>query len=473
MAFDPCREWLGIDAVDLADPCRVLGLGHGGQDAEAIGRAADARLEALSRVAPGPFAKAHAALIAKVEEARDFLLAQTFTAAAMSQSAAVAPAPLEPPGVHVGSARWPGTPASSEYVPATESPDDEFLAAQMVGRPTKRARRASSGAGGLLLTSLALLAAAAALIVVLMLGTERDARRVGLASGQSGPAKPGAAAVTRPQSPVVPPPAASPRPAAASPAAGPPPTADRPESAAEPPPGDGADGQLQQRMENEPSRRDAALATQQAAAAQAAEEARRRAELQAAEAKQRAEQEQRQMQAAFEAALADAYAALQRGEFDTADRAIAAAEKRVGDDVEAATRLERWRLLATYARDFVGHRDQAFAAANAAGSEYTVEGKTFAVIEITPDKFIYRLSGRTERVDRERAPQIEMAIVEAWFAADGRPANHLFLGAHWLCLDPPNRARAKAAWRIAGAGGEQVEPLVALLDDPVILGAAR
>jgi hypothetical protein len=462
MAFDPCREWLGIDAVDLADPCRTLGLGPDPHDAGAIGRAAEARLEALGRVAPGPFAKAHAALIAKVEEARDTLLAHAFTAAPMGRAAAAAPPSLEPPAANERSARWPGSPASSEFEPATESPDDEFLAAPRVGRTTPRSRRASNGAGGLLLASLALLAVAAGLIVLLMLRNEPDDRKVALTSGQSGQAKPGPAVVARPQSPVVSPAGVAPPPATESP------PVSEPESATEPPPGDGAD---RQRMAEEQSRREAELAAQQAAAT---EEARRREEREAADAKQRAEQEQRQMQEALEASLRDAYAALQRVEFDTADRAIATAEKRVGDDVEAATRLERWRLLATYAREFVGYRDQAFAAANAAGRDYTVEGKTIAVIEITPELFIYKMAGRIERVSRERLdPRIELAVVETWFAADGRPANHLFLGAHWLCLDPPNLPRAKAAWRMAGDGGEQVEPLVALLDDPVIRRAAR
>ncbi|MEI6506536.1 MAG: hypothetical protein WCO90_11760, partial [Planctomycetota bacterium] len=74
MPFDPCREWLGIDAVDLASPHEVLGLGVDESDALTIVRAADARLSALRAIDPGPFDRAHAAIVARVAEARDALL---------------------------------------------------------------------------------------------------------------------------------------------------------------------------------------------------------------------------------------------------------------------------------------------------------------------------------------------------------------------------------------------------------------
>jgi hypothetical protein len=200
----------------------------------------------------------------------------------------------------------------------------------------------------------------------------------------------------------------------------------------------------------------------------AAEETRRAA----AEQRER-EQLQARMREAFDAALREAYAALQRQEFDTAERAIAAAGRQVGDDVELATRIERWRLLATYARGFVGYREQAFKAANA-GREYDLGDTTFAVIEITPEKFVYRLRGKIERTTPDEVdPRIAMAIVEAWFAGDGRAANHLFLGAQAFCLDPPDLRRARGEWQRADRGGEQAAPLLALLDDPVIRRAGR
>ncbi len=167
-------------------------------------------------------------------------------------------------------------------------------------------------------------------------------------------------------------------------------------------------------------------------------------------------------------ALRDAYAALQRREFDTADRAIESASKDVGDDVELATRIERWRLLATYARAFEGYRAKAFDSANA-GREYEVDGRIFAIIEINPTMFIYRLDGRNVRKPRDEVhPRVEMAVVEGWFAGDGRASNFIFIGARWLCSDPPNATRARAAWQQARDGGEDVSNLFALLDDPII-----
>jgi hypothetical protein len=40
IGFDPSREWLGIDAVDLADPFRVLGLAANVSDPAVVTAAA-------------------------------------------------------------------------------------------------------------------------------------------------------------------------------------------------------------------------------------------------------------------------------------------------------------------------------------------------------------------------------------------------------------------------------------------------
>ena len=179
------------------------------------------------------------------------------------------------------------------------------------------------------------------------------------------------------------------------------------------------------------------------------------------------------MSAGVDKALTEAYAAIQRQEFDAAQLAITAAGRDVGDDVDAATRVERWRLFAAYTMEFFTYQAQAFAAANA-GREFEANGVRFSLIEIKPDQVIYKAAGRIERVPRKLVDRrIEMAIVERWFAADGRAANHLFLGARWLSYDPPDVQRARREWQIAGDGGETVEPLMALLDDPVIRRAGR
>lgn len=440
MPFDPCREWLGIDVDDLSDPRRVLGLPPPlAGDREAVMRAADARLESLGRVSPGPFTKAHAAIFRRVEEARDALLGET---------AGDAPARI------AGEANQPA--------------DFPALAP---GRDGSRRRRRKSGSGGLLLPVIALLGLAVAVLAFLVI-------RPDTLGGTTGP---GGAAVRDPARP----PAserAPPRPAEPSTTAG--------TSASAPYSGQPAAAEQRGRQQREAeARRDeqARLAEEQARrneqTAMAKERARRDELARMAEERARTSDDQRmerqgsaepvRVAAPLAGAIDEAYRALGREDFAAADRLLANATEQVGDDVEAATRLERWLLLAGYAREFTRFRARAFAAANE-GREYEVDGSRFAIIEINPDMFIYRQDGQNKRVPRaEVDPRLEMAIMEAWFAADGRAANHLFLGAGWFCDDPPDLRRARAEWTIAGEGGETVEPLLALLDDPVIRRAGR
>jgi hypothetical protein len=494
MAFDPCRERLGIDADELGKPGRVRGLPPGCSDPTAISRAADARLQSLRQVAPGPFAKAHAALVARVEEARDTLLAAAFAGGRSAQ--ALEPRPSfapRPAALTPSSPGWVGADDAASAVaarfPAAEPDEEQVLGPSLgpTGRRTAPRSRSSSGAGGLLLASFALLLAAVGVLLFLMLRPDSSAGQVAVKKPTTGPTappttpngtKPSPAGTQGPPGQPAPPK----QPGMAS-ASTPPTTGGS--TAVDTGTGDAgrdereAEIQKQEaerlrREKQEQASREAEMAEQKAAAAaREAEESRRRAEMAATEDQQEAEQERARMQETLDKALRDALAALQRGEFDTADRAIAAAGNQVGDDVEAATRIERWRLLATYAREFTRFREQAIAAANA-GRDYQIDGKPFAIIEITPDKFVYKMAGKIERVPRDQVdPRVELAVVEGWFEADGRAANHLFLGTRWLCLDPPNASRARAEWRKAGDGGEQVDPLNALLEDPVIRRAGR
>jgi hypothetical protein len=472
MAFDPCRAWLGLPAIELVDPWRVLGLTAGAGDAEAVARAAEARLAALRRVQPGPFAKAHAALIAKVEEARDTLLAQAFLQE---------PPPRQPD-------RLPPTPPPAFPAPVVAQPPPQqpragsgLLPDLPVGevdirpviRRTPRRKASRSAAGGLLLTTLALLATAVAVMLALVMRPELFARWAGFEIRQAAAGK----ATVRPNEPK-PEPAGRQSPPDHVP---PPDHAPPPDRVAPPdrrvvgsaralrPPEPTDTSQPRPPRQEEPSSIELAGPPHQAADSPAAERELRRRAAEAIDG----EPERARLRESLDESLGDTFAALRRGEFEAADRTLAAAGKQVGDDVEAATRIDGWRLLLAYAREFPGYRDRAFAAANQ-GRDYAVDGRTISVIEITPELFIYKLDGRIVRTSRARIdPRIELAIVESWFAADGRAANHLFLGAGWLCLDPPNVGRARAEWQTAGAGGEQVAPLLALLDDPIIRRIVR
>jgi hypothetical protein len=474
MAFDPCREWLGIDAVDLTDPRKVLGLLPGEPTAAEVQVAAAERLATLARATPGPFAKAHAALVARVEEARDRLLADA--------GGVAPPPPPPPPAPAVASATSILPPPADSLDPSVEAvgiPPGPVVSR----RSTASRRQRDAGGGGLLAGSIALLAAAVAVLAFFV-----------VQFGQFG----GRTVATRPETVVTvvkkgndPPPARpAPSPAPSEPKT-PEPTGrineppDAPPEQPSEPEGRGTDDAGGPPMEasSEPDRnaeREAEEARRRAEQAQKKEEQRKLEEQQKQEQQRMLDEERRaderaraRMAEAVEKQLREAYAAIQRGEFDTAQRAIAAAANQVGDDVTAATRVQNWDLFARYAREFPGYRERAFAAANA-GREYEVGGKKFSVVEITPELFVYRLSGKNERVPRDAVdPQITLAIVEAWFAADGRAANHLFLGAHWLSLSPPDTRRARAEWQIAGDGGENIAPLMALLDDPVIRQAGR
>ena len=170
-------------------------------------------------------------------------------------------------------------------------------------------------------------------------------------------------------------------------------------------------------------------------------------------------------------ALQAAHAALRRGEFDTADRQIAAADRLAGDDERLADRATHWKQLAVYARQFPNLRDEAM---KVAVGDLDVGRTRISVIESTPDIFKYKSAGTIKRIPPADVPRpIVNAIVRNWFAANDQPGNHVYLGCDLILLDPPDIAAAREEWRIAKRGGQNVEFLEPLLDDPIIRDAAR
>jgi len=487
MPFDPCREWLGIDAADLVHPHRVLGIPVSETDADTIARVAEERIAQLARIAPGPFAKAHAALITRVAEARDTLLATaTWDTSAESVPDAPVFSPPPPPMLAAAPMAPPPTPSppplagspppflpaagaarvSSEQVAETSAPqlfrdlataagaarEPTFeplpIAATVFGSRAPSDRRTAPREGGPGLGYFAVLLAAAAVVgyVVYRMPT-LDLRGLQIAMHLAAEQDP---AASEPAAP-------APLPGASR-SAGPPPAQPLMEPA--------------DPITEQPTEPLSPQAAPEQAAPEAPMEARvaspPEAPMPDPEAERRMAAERDRIAEVVSAALDDAYHALQRGEFDTADRVIESASKDVGDDAELATRIERWRLLASYASAFEEHREKAFASANS-GREYEIDGRLIAIIEITPTMFIYRLEGKNVRKPRDEVhPRVEMAVVEKWFEGDGRATNFIFMGARWLCFSPPNVKRARDAWQKARDGGEDVSALLALLDDPIV-----
>ena len=469
MAFDPCREWLGIDAVDLADPCRVLGLPTGDHAADAISRAAERRLKRLAEVASGPFEKARQTLVRRVEEARDRLL----ETAAPSEPASAVPGPAataHTSSVHPLESMEP-SPAADGGPAETDVGLRMAAPAMTTGRRARRRRRRrSSGSAGLMVSLGALLTVAVAVLAIVVVQglPEQAGRQV--------------ASTTDIQATASPPPRSS-RPESGRRNGSPagrdvrntdprgtehPTPRERPaDDHARTPARDSSPARPDPPSDSTMDASSAADAKPADSRPSAGDRTSREWEIQAAE------QAQADRRKRVDRLLSQGLASLQTQDFDAADTVIKQAYSAAGDDVEAATRADAWRVLATYAREFVGYRDRAFQAASA-GREYEAGGEVYSIISVTGSHMVYKASGRVIRIPRDQVePNLAMAIVEKWFAADGRAANHLFLGAHLLCLDPPQQERARAEWRIAGDGGEDVGPLLELCDDPVIRRAAN
>lgn len=450
MPFDPCREWLGIDATDLKDPHRVLGISPTLTDGDEIARLAAERLASLSLIAPGPFGKAHSALLNRVAEARDTLLATANWSTSEESAPAATSFDAEPPPLlPAPSSGLPSSQFAPQFPPDPDpvanrerelepAPPMVDAAVPWTPSPARPIQNASGGTGLGLFAIFLAVSIAAGYYAYKRFGVAHDAWDVAIRSVIDPLPEPLAPAhVVSPsttegsqQGPDLPAMVPDPAPAGQD-------RANQPSSSAEPrasmPEPHPAPSTPQPDPESE--RR---IAEQRARAAEF-----------------------------VNASLSDAFQALQREEFDAADRAIDAASREVGDDVEDATRVERWRLAAAYARAYVGFRDKAFQSAGS-GREYEIDGKRIVVIEVTPSDFVYRLAGRNVSVSRKTmSPVLEIGVVENWFGGDGRAANYLFLGTRWLCKEPPNHTRARAAWQKAGDGGENVAPLMALLDDPI------
>jgi hypothetical protein len=177
--------------------------------------------------------------------------------------------------------------------------------------------------------------------------------------------------------------------------------------------------------------------------------------------------------AAVDRALAAALAALRRSDGPAARESVDTASDAVGDDAALRSRVDRWRLLVDYAAQLDTHRRQASASA-AKGREYEIGGRTIGIVELTPESYAYKAAGTIKRGPRTALPRpIERAILEAWFAGDGRAANHIFLGIDRLLEPRPDLAGVRREWDTALRGEPATAPLMPLLEDPLFVAPAR
>lgn len=173
--------------------------------------------------------------------------------------------------------------------------------------------------------------------------------------------------------------------------------------------------------------------------------------------------------AAVDRALTSTLTALRLGDASQARQSVESAAAAAGNDAALRDRVDRWLLLVEYAAQLAGHRREAAESA-ARGREYEVDSRTIGIVELTPDIFAYKVAGRVERGPRdELPPAIDRAILAAWFAGDGRAANHIFLGIARLLEPRPNLAAVRAEWETALRGEPATAPLMPLLDDPLFV----
>ena len=480
--FDPCRQWLGIDAVDLGDARRVLGVKPDERDPVVVRRAAEARLSLLRQISPGPFERARAGLVTRVEESRDKLLAEIASAGAQaaprverfsmppppsSFAGAAPPTPLAAAGP-VAPAPWAPTGAAAPRVPppppppAPPPPVPGTPGGDQIRIRTAVYRKETPVAG--IIALMLLLAGAAGGLAYYKI--EMDKKRAAAATLKReiakstveqpvAPAKPAkrdpVSNMTRVdgRTPVPPPGGKSDDPDEDKPFAVPDPDGKpmvKPGRPGRGMKGRDADGEADAEA-MKPDKKPEAKPEPRPAPKPEGPTAEEKAAL-----------------AKLDEPLREALAALRDKDGDKAVEILkaAAGDFRAGP---AAARLRRWQQLAQYTKGFYGFRDKALAAVKT-GNEFDVNNQKVAIVEADDDKIIYRSAGGNKTVARDKLPAgIVLAIVTNWF--DKSAANHLYLGAYHLTKAETDVDRARGDFETATAGGADASELLPLLDDPL------
>ena len=515
--FDPCRQWLGIDAVQLGNAHLVLGVSPQEADPMAVLRAAEARLTLLRTLSPGPFEMARAGLIKRVEEAREKLLAEIAanpprprpdTGVTFAMPAPPSPRFGGPPPVPPTRPGMPSpVPAALPPVPATVPPPvpppvpgGEFHGGgvETIAIRTTVYRKKTPMAG-IVLTVLALSGMAGGLVYYTYAGKSKPRGTAKVTVSEPG----GQREVAGNDRDAV----AMSSKAAADRGDGAPrrrdtkeeepadPTSDRAVSTSKPRP------KQMERISASPSKpkpedapavdevandvvppsmrmREVGKPAEEKTVAEKPVES-KPAETKPAEempaepaeqknAPQKPPQAMAAAAAQLESTLGDVLEAMRRQEYDTVRRSLDEASEQASG-LKAEQRVASWRQLATYYTGFLEYREKALAAVKP-GDEYDVKNQKVGVVEVDDDKFIYRVAGGNKTVPRDKIPAgIVLAIVMKWF--DSNPANDLYIGAYHLAKSEPDPQRAREHWEQAQASGADASGLMPLLGDPLFDGA--
>ena len=447
--FDPSREWLGIPAVDLADPFRVLGLSADEADAAAVHAAADRLLGRLQEIAPGPFRLAHESLQKRIHACRSEALAAT----------AARDGTLRPPPVPVP------TPPARDTGDAAADPEAARDVEIRLRRPPRRQANSRSPVPAIL----SLLAAVATAVAAYVVWPQTPA-------GGGKTLRPIADVIHQPTPhDAAPPGAALPPVAPASPSsadATPPPRESQPVAAGGASVGTAAPAEPDASSAPAPSSEPDATASELAGTPYAPTAGEAPVSV-PADVQPRVDGpsrpgpgQQAGGAADIDACLRSALEAMRRGEFDVADEKTAEADRLVDDDDRLADRVAAWLQLTRYARRLSEFRARALLAAP---DDCEVDGTVISIIESTPTMFKFKAAGRMYRVPpADVPPPIVDALVRRWFAAKKQPGNHVFLGCHLILRDPPDVDAAREEWAVAERDGQDVSALERLLDDPLI-----
>jgi hypothetical protein len=467
--IDPCRQWLGIDAVDLGNARLVLGVKPEEGDPLVVVRAAEARLNLLRAISPGPFELARTSLIRRVEEAREKLLAEIAASpprplqvpaggfampAPPSQLAAATPAvPTPPPSSGLGTP--PPVPGQGGAWNSGDSRAEGDGFGNISIRTTVYRKKTPVAGIALALVALAALAGGLAYYTFVIKDQRQLAGLDQLNGGISGQEHKNKKKLSQSQRERE--------------------QAEREQAEREQAEREQAEREQREREQREREQREREQREREQREREQREREQKELEREKNE-QQPAEQDPKPKETAqqLDDTLAQLFATMRSQNAEPDDDAIAkllAAASQQAFDKAAKKRVATWRELATYSKGFLGFRKQALAAVKS-GDEYDVKDRKIAVVEADDKIFKYHDNGVNKTVPWNELPAgIMVAIVKQWF--DGKPANDLYIGAYHVTKPEPNPKLAREHWEKAEAGGADASALLPLLDDPVFTRALQ